>query len=177
MRSSKLPDREYEKVGVGRVAIDQLEEREWTQGLGGRKLQSGERIGSPLRVPPPISGVAGYHTCRTMPERNIAVVILVTAPDGQVAAEIARRLLEERLVACANIVPGLRSLYWWEGAVQDDSEVLMLLKGREEDVEVIAERVQELHPYSVPEVVATEIVAGLDAYLDWIWAETERNDA
>lgn len=112
-----------------------------------------------------------------MPERNIAVVILVTAPDGQVAAEIARRLLEERLVACANIVPGLRSLYWWEGAVQDDSEVLMLLKGREEDVEVIAERVQELHPYSVPEVVATEIVAGLDAYLDWIWAETERNDA
>jgi periplasmic divalent cation tolerance protein len=112
-----------------------------------------------------------------MPERNIAVVILVTAPDGQVAAEIARRLLEERLVACANIVPGLRSLYRWEGEVQDDSEVLMLLKGREQDVEVIAERVQELHPYSVPEVVATEIVAGLDAYLDWIRAETERNDA
>ena len=82
--------------------------------------------------------------------------------------------MEERLVACVNIVPGLRSLYWWEGEVQSSDEVLMLAKARKDDVEAVAARVRELHPYEVPEVIATEVVAGLDAYLDWVSSETER---
>ena len=82
--------------------------------------------------------------------------------------------MEERLVACVNIVPGLRSLYWWEGEVQSSDEVLMLAKARKDDVEAVAARVLELHPYECPEVIATEVVAGLDAYLDWVSSETER---
>ena len=110
-----------------------------------------------------------------MTERNTAVIILVTAPDGDAAASIGRTLVEERLAACVNIVPDLRSIYRWKGQVQDDPEVLMLVKARREDVGRIADRIVELHPYEVPEVVATEIVAGLGAYLDWVQAETERD--
>lgn len=109
-----------------------------------------------------------------MSDGNNLVVVFVTAPDGSVASALARRLLEERLVACVNIVPGVRSLYWWESEVQESDEVLMLLKARREDVGAIAERVGGLHPYEVPEVVATDVVGGLAAYLDWVRTETER---
>lgn len=112
-----------------------------------------------------------------MPGVENVVVILVTAPDETVAAQIGRQLLEERLVACANIVPGLKSIYRWEGAVEEADEVLVLLKAREADVKRVATRVQELHPYSVPEVVATRVVDGLSDYLTWVHAETERSDA
>lgn len=109
-----------------------------------------------------------------MHDRNNFVVFFVTAPDGQGAEALARKLLDERLVACANIVPGLRSLYWWEGAVQASDEVLLLLKARRADVDAVTERVRQLHPYEVPEVIAAEISGGLQAYLDWVSAETER---
>jgi periplasmic divalent cation tolerance protein len=109
-----------------------------------------------------------------MSDRNNIVVIFVTAPDGQFAAALAGKLVEERLVACVNIVPGLRSLFRWKGEVQDSEEVLMLLKARKEDVEAVAERIRGLHPYEVPEVIAAEIVGGLDAYIDWVRTETER---
>lgn len=109
-----------------------------------------------------------------MVDRNSVVVIFVTAPDGQVAERLARHLVEDRLVACVNIVPGLKSLYWWEGSVQSSDEVLMLAKARREDVGTVAARVRELHPYELPEVIATEVVAGLGEYLDWVASETER---
>ncbi len=112
-----------------------------------------------------------------MSDGNNVVLVLVTAPDAQTAASIGRRLLEERLVACVNIVPGLHSLYWWEGALEEADEALMLLKARHGDVEAIAARVQELHPYSVPEVIATSVVAGLKDYLQWVRDETDRSDA
>jgi periplasmic divalent cation tolerance protein len=109
-----------------------------------------------------------------MPDRNNFVVFFVTAPDAQCAEALARKLLEERLVACVNIVPGLRSLYWWEGEVQTADEVLMLLKARRTDIDAVTERVRGLHPYEVPEVIAADISGGLQAYLDWVNAETER---
>jgi periplasmic divalent cation tolerance protein len=110
-----------------------------------------------------------------MGDRNNYVLILVTAPDAQVAEALARTLLEERLVACVNIVPGLRSLYWWEGEVQASDELLMLLKARGADVDAVTERVRGLHPYEVPEVIAADISGGLQAFLDWVSAETERS--
>ena len=110
-----------------------------------------------------------------MPDSNKFVVVLVTAPDGETAETIGRKLLEERLVACVNVVPGLRSFYWWRGQIEESDELLMLLKARREDVKSIATRVRELHPYEVPEVVATDIVDGLGAYLDWVQAETDRS--
>jgi periplasmic divalent cation tolerance protein len=109
-----------------------------------------------------------------MPERNNFVLLFVTAPDGECAEAIARKLLEERLVACVNIVPGLRSLYWWEGEVEASDEVLMLLKARRSDIDAVTERVRGLHPYEVPEVIAADICGGSQAYLDWVNAETER---
>jgi len=77
-------------------------------------------------------------------------------------------------VACANILPGLQSVYWWEGEVQNSAEVLMLMKARKRDVDAVTERVRALHPYAVPEVIATDVVGGLEAYLNWVVAETER---
>lgn len=100
---------------------------------------------------------------------------MVTAPDASAASEIAREMLRRRLVACANIIPAVRSLYWWKGQLEESDEVLMVLKARRGDVSALADQIRDLHPYDVPEVVATEVVGGLEAYLDWITAETERD--
>lgn len=109
-----------------------------------------------------------------MSDRNGISVVLVTAPEESAAEELARRLLDDRLVACANIVPRLTSLYWWKGELERSQETLIILKARREDVDAIVERVRELHPYEVPEVIAMDIVAGLEDYLSWVRTETER---
>ena len=99
-------------------------------------------------------------------------VVFVTAPDAETAAKIARALVEERLIACANIVPGVRLIYRWEGKVADDAEVLLVLKTRASRCEALAARVKALHPYALPEVVALPVVDGSQAYLDWVLAES-----
>ncbi len=109
-----------------------------------------------------------------MSDQNGVVVILVTAPDGAQARQLGRRLVEEKLVACVNVMAGVHSIYHWEDALEEADESLMVLKARREDVEVVTKRVQELHPYDVPEVIALDIVAGNAAYTDWIRSETER---
>lgn len=96
------------------------------------------------------------------------VTIFVTAPDEAVAATIGRALVEESLAACVNIVPALRSIYRWQGVVEDEREVLMLIKSRRELFSQIEARVKALHPYSVPEVIALPIVEGSSEYLAWI---------
>jgi periplasmic divalent cation tolerance protein len=101
-----------------------------------------------------------------------ALVVLVTAPTPERAAEIARALVEERLAACGNVVPAIRSIYRWEGRVQDDQEALLVLKTTRDRFEALRERVLALHPYQVPEVIALEVEAGSAPYLAWIAAET-----
>ncbi len=101
-----------------------------------------------------------------------AIVVLVTTPTPERAAEIARAVVGERLAACGNVVAGLRSVYRWEGEVQEDEEALLLLKTTRARFEALRERVLALHPYDVPEVIALPILAGSAAYLDWIDAET-----
>jgi periplasmic divalent cation tolerance protein len=101
-----------------------------------------------------------------------AIVVLVTAPTAERAAELARTLVEERLAACGNVVPGLRSIYRWEGKVEDEPEALLLLKTTRARFEALRDRVLALHPYQVPEVIALPVEAGSAAYLDWIAAET-----
>ena len=96
------------------------------------------------------------------------VVVLVTAPDEAVAAEIARALVEERLAACVNILSGMRSIYRWQGNVEDEREALMLIKTHRERFAELQSRVKALHPYSVPEVIALPIVAGSPDYLAWL---------
>lgn len=102
------------------------------------------------------------------------MVAFMTAPSRETAERIVRDLVGRRLVACGNIVPGLRSIYRWEGAVEEADEVLTILKARAADLDAVARRVQELHPYEVPELIAVRIAGGLPAYLGWILEETER---
>jgi len=99
-------------------------------------------------------------------------VVLLTAPDAACAERLARALVDERLAACVNVVPGVRSFYRWEGAVQEDGELLLIAKTRAERGPALAARVKELHPYDLPEVLELPAVGGSDAYLDWIRTES-----
>lgn len=106
--------------------------------------------------------------------REAVVVALMTAPSREVAERIVRDLVERRLVACGNIVAGVRSIYRWRGAVEDTEEVLVVLKARASDLEAVGRRVRELHPYEAPELIGLPVVGGLERYLDWILEETGR---
>ena len=100
------------------------------------------------------------------------LLCLITAPDREVADRIARTLVDERLAACVNILPGITSVYRWEGAVETGEEVLLMAKTMRARLDALTVRVKQLHPYDVPEVIAVGIQGGLLAYLDWIAAET-----
>lgn len=96
------------------------------------------------------------------------VVVLCTLPNPEKAAEIARVLVEEQLCACVNIVPAVRSIYRWQGAVQDDSEALAVIKTTRDAYDRVAQRIVQLHPYELPEVIALPLVAGHAPYLAWV---------
>ncbi|MDF1565501.1 MAG: divalent-cation tolerance protein CutA [Deltaproteobacteria bacterium] len=99
-----------------------------------------------------------------------ARVVLVTAPTPEVAAALARGLVEEGLIACANLVPGLRSIYRWQGEVCDDPEVLLVLKTEAGRLEAVEAAVRERHPYDTPELLALPVSEGSDRYLGWLSA-------
>jgi periplasmic divalent cation tolerance protein len=101
-----------------------------------------------------------------------ARVVLMTAPDQEVAQRIARTLVEERLAACVNLVPGVRSIYRWQGSVEDDAEILLLAKTGRARCAALAARVQALHPYELPEIVVLPVDGGSQRYLDWIVSES-----
>ncbi len=100
------------------------------------------------------------------------IVVLITASQEDEAATIAKTLIDERLAACVNIVKDIRSLYRWQGAVEDEGEVLMVVKTQERLFENLKNRVQQLHSYSVPEIIALPIVKGFENYVQWIQEET-----
>lgn len=102
-------------------------------------------------------------------------VVLVTAPDIGVARDLARTLLEERLVACVNLVPKVESHYWWEGRVESGEEVLMMLKTTRALLENLHRRVRERHPYDTPEFLVMRLDAGSGKYLDWLTASCSRS--
>jgi periplasmic divalent cation tolerance protein len=99
-------------------------------------------------------------------------VVVTTAPDRATAERIVRHLVEERLVACGNVLEGMTSIYRWQGAVETTSELLVLLKTRRARVEEVFRRVGELHPYDVPELLALPAAAVSSAYSRWVRAET-----
>jgi periplasmic divalent cation tolerance protein len=102
-----------------------------------------------------------------------ALVVLVTTPSAEKAAEIARTVVEERLAACGNVVPGLRSIYRWQGRVHDDAEALLVFKTTRTRFEALRDRILSIHPYEVAEVLALPVEGGSAAYLAWITGETE----
>jgi periplasmic divalent cation tolerance protein len=100
------------------------------------------------------------------------LLCLSTCPDAETAAKIAHALVEERLAACVNRVPGIQSTYRWQGEIHDEAEVLLVIKTTRERFAAMQSRLTELHPYEVPELIAVEIADGLPAYLDWLSTET-----
>lgn len=98
-------------------------------------------------------------------------VVLVTVSDEDTAVSLARGLVEARLAACVNLVGGLRSIYRWQGAIEDDAEWLLIAKTTEARFEALRAHVVAHHPYDVPEVVALPILAGHAPYLDWVAAQ------
>ena len=95
-------------------------------------------------------------------------VVLCTCPDLATAQQLGHALVEASLVACVNVVPGLRSIYRWKGSVQDDEEVMMILKTTAERLAAAEARLVELHPYDVPEFVALAVADGHHPYLQWV---------
>jgi periplasmic divalent cation tolerance protein len=98
--------------------------------------------------------------------------VFTTAPDAEVAATLARTLVGERLAACVNVLPGARSIYRWQGQVQEDSEVVLVIKTAMNRAEALAARINDLHPYDLPEVLVLPVTGGSRPYLDWITTET-----
>ncbi len=96
------------------------------------------------------------------------IVCLITAPEGEPAKRVAKALVEEKLAACVNIVPGLRSIYSWQGEICDDSEVLLVVKTDRELFDRLERRLGELHPYDTPELLAFPVERGAKKYLAWV---------
>jgi periplasmic divalent cation tolerance protein len=96
-----------------------------------------------------------------------AVVIHCSCPDADTAARIARALVDERLAACVQALPGVTSTYRWQGGVQVDAEVLLLVKTVRARLDAVMARIAALHPYEVPELLALDVVAGAPDYLAW----------
>ena len=99
-----------------------------------------------------------------------ALIVFTTFAAEADAARVARVLLEERLIACANLLPGARSLYRWEQEIKDEREVVVLMKTRKQDWAALLSRLHDLHPYDTPECVAVRIAAGAPKYMEWLEA-------
>jgi periplasmic divalent cation tolerance protein len=102
-----------------------------------------------------------------MSAKDGVLVVLVTAP-VDAAPELASALVQRRVAACVNLVPAVRSFFWWEGEVSDEPESLLILKTRRDGFERLRDAVTELHPYEVPEIIATGVEQALEAYAQWV---------
>jgi periplasmic divalent cation tolerance protein len=103
------------------------------------------------------------------------LVVYITAPSEEEAAKIAHILVEERLAGCVNIVKDIRSIYSWQGKIEDDKEVLMIVKTRLQLFRALTARVKALHSYTVPEVIAMPIIDGSEEYIKWLQEATIQN--
>ena len=101
-----------------------------------------------------------------------ALICFCTCPDADSAERIAPALVAERLAACVNLLPGLRSVYRWQGKLEAAAEVLLLVKTSAEAYPALQERLRQLHPYELPELLAVEAASGLPEYLQWLAAES-----
>ena len=103
---------------------------------------------------------------------NEPLVCLSTASNEEEAAKIGRALVEESLAACVNLVPRVRSIYRWEGKIEDASEVLLVIKTIRGRIPALTTRLKALHSYTVPELIALEVAGGNPDYLSWVLQST-----
>jgi len=99
--------------------------------------------------------------------------IYVTAPNIDEASNIGRALVDERLVACVNIIEGVRSIYRWEDKIEDEKEVVLIMKTTENNVDAVTNKIKSMHSYDCPCVVALEISGGNQSFLQWVADETK----
>ncbi len=109
----------------------------------------------------------------TVTEGGDALVVLITAASRDEADRIAHRLIEDRLAACVNIVPQVRSLFVWEQKLSQEDEVLLVVKSRRARFQQLADTVKQLHSYRVPEIIALPILVGSSDYLRWVFDSTK----
>jgi len=100
-------------------------------------------------------------------------IVLISVPNKDLASHIARSLVEQKLAACVNIIPGVKSIYRWEDKIQEDSELLLIVKTRATCYTALEESVVKMHPYDTPEIISLDISQGFAAYLNWITEETK----
>jgi periplasmic divalent cation tolerance protein len=100
------------------------------------------------------------------------LTVLCTVPDADTGQRIARTVVHEGLAACVNLLPGITSVYSWQGQVQENPELLLIIKTSQARYLALQQRIKELHPYQVPEIIAHKIDLGLPEYLDWIASST-----
>ncbi|MDH3315423.1 MAG: divalent-cation tolerance protein CutA [Gammaproteobacteria bacterium] len=103
-------------------------------------------------------------------------LVLCTCPDMGTAKDLAKRLVASRLAACVNILPGLTSVYEWKGAVETESELLLLAKTTQKRYPALESTLRAAHPYELPEIICVPIVAGLSGYIEWIENSTSSSD-
>ncbi|CUU01015.1 divalent cation tolerance protein [Candidatus Kryptobacter tengchongensis] len=94
-------------------------------------------------------------------------VVFITVPDEESGVKIARTLVENKLAACVNIIKGVRSIYFWEGKVQDDPELLLVVKTKEYLFDKLKQEVEKIHPYTVPEIIGFKISKSSEKYAKW----------
>jgi periplasmic divalent cation tolerance protein len=100
-------------------------------------------------------------------------IVLVTAPDLEVARSLAKKTLNSRLVACANIIPGIESHYWWQDKLETSTEVQLVFKTTQQALRKLCSLIEEQHPYEVPEVISIPISSGSKGYLHWLQTEIQ----
>lgn len=101
------------------------------------------------------------------------IIVLVTASSEAEAVKISNALVEEHLAACVNIVPGIRSLFFWKGKTQDEKETLLIVKSRQPLLDRLITRVKSVHSYTVPEIIALPVIGGSGDYLAWLKETTK----
>lgn len=104
-----------------------------------------------------------------------ALLVLANVPDASLAHTIARQLVEQKLAACVNVLPGVQSVYRWQGAIEEAHEVTLLIKTVQARYAELEAALKAAHPYEVPEIIALQIADGLPAYLDWLIQETKKD--
>ncbi|MHB8483547.1 MAG: divalent-cation tolerance protein CutA [Nitrospiria bacterium] len=96
------------------------------------------------------------------------IVVLITCPSLEEAQKITRSLVSEKLMACGNIVPGIQSIFFWQGKMSEENEVLIIGKSKRSAFPFIVEKVKSLHSYTIPEIIALPLIEGSSDYLQWI---------
>lgn len=104
-----------------------------------------------------------------------AIMVLTNLGDMESARTLARALVERRLAACVNLLPGVQSVYRWQGVVEEAAEVTMLIKTSAARYAELEQAIRQLHPYELPEIISAPVAAGLPAYLEWIVQETRKD--